>query len=105
MLVIGSLCVYLVACCLEIFGAFKVKKNIFNIIAILMLIRSMLKLLKWLLIPYMTLEFFRLVILSVLHIVGMMVLKSSINLGTLIGVTVFGGFGLRNNFFHSSIVS
>lgn len=62
---------------------------------LLMLIRFKFKLLKWLLIPYITLEFIRLVILSVLHIVGMMVLKNSINLGTLIGVTVFGGFGLR----------
>ncbi|XP_062551048.1 uncharacterized protein LOC134216031 [Armigeres subalbatus] len=53
-----------------------------------------LKVQKILLIPFIMLDFIRLCILTLMHCIGMMVIKQQLHLGDLIAITIAGGFVL-----------
>uniref|UniRef100_A0A1S4K369 Uncharacterized protein n=1 Tax=Culex quinquefasciatus TaxID=7176 RepID=A0A1S4K369_CULQU len=52
------------------------------------------KLLRYLHVPFIILEFARLTLLTLAHVTTMMVVKKQLNLGDLIALTIAGGFGL-----------
>ncbi|XP_065078634.1 uncharacterized protein LOC135701706 [Ochlerotatus camptorhynchus] len=60
---------------------------------VLMIIGA-IKFQKYLLTPFIFMDFLRLCILSLTHVIGMMVIKKQLNLGDLIAITIAGGFGL-----------
>ncbi|EAT39535.1 AAEL008665-PA [Aedes aegypti] len=68
-----------------------------HLLSCILMILGALKVQKWLLLPFIILELIRLCILSLIHVIGMMVIKKQLNLGDLIAITIAGGFGLRKN--------
>lgn len=63
-------------------------------IACLLNIVAALKIWKWLTLPYILYEGFRLVVFFAAHVLLMMVFKKQLNLGVLIAASCFGGFCL-----------
>ncbi|XP_055541678.1 uncharacterized protein LOC129727662 [Wyeomyia smithii] len=65
-----------------------------HIAGTLIMIMGALKLQRYLLMPFVLLDFVKLCILTTAHIVSMMVIKKHLNLGELITLTISGGFFL-----------
>ncbi|XP_058455975.1 uncharacterized protein LOC131433155 [Malaya genurostris] len=49
---------------------------------------------RYLLFPFMVLDFIKVCILTMIHVVAMMIIKEGVNLGDLIALTIAGGFAL-----------
>lgn len=49
---------------------------------------------RYLLVPFIVVELARLSCITLTHVIGMMVIKKSINVGYLIALTIAGGFAL-----------
>ncbi|XP_055379291.1 uncharacterized protein LOC129610673 [Condylostylus longicornis] len=63
-----------------------------HIIACLLCIYGTYKLKKWFLIPYIITQCFFTIRALFIHITAMLIIKKSVNLGILIGLTIIGGF-------------
>ncbi|CAD6999230.1 unnamed protein product [Ceratitis capitata] len=66
--------------------------TVFHMVFCVLAIVGALKLKKWLLLPFIIGEFFRVVISFAMHIILMIILKKKLSLGLLIAVTLVGGF-------------
>ncbi|XP_055644246.1 uncharacterized protein LOC129780233 [Toxorhynchites rutilus septentrionalis] len=65
-----------------------------HILCCVLVIAGALKIQKYMLLPFILVDFIRLCILTLTHIIAMLVIKKMINLGDLIALTITGGFGL-----------
>ncbi|XP_058820298.1 uncharacterized protein LOC131682657 isoform X2 [Topomyia yanbarensis] len=75
----------------EIFLALTTFLGIHMLCCILMIIGA-LKMFRYLLIPFIIMDFIKLCMLTLIHIVTMMVVKQDVSLGDLIALTIIGGF-------------
>ncbi|XP_055595737.1 uncharacterized protein LOC129746205 isoform X2 [Uranotaenia lowii] len=65
-----------------------------NVVCAVVMIVGAYKIQKYLLLPFIVVDFVRLSLITMVHVIAMMVIKKSINLGDLIAITIAGGFGL-----------
>ncbi|XP_054083689.1 uncharacterized protein LOC105216180 [Zeugodacus cucurbitae] len=74
------------------FIAILVTWNVFHIVCCGLAVFGACKLKKWFLLPFIIVEFLRVIYCFTTHIILMIILKKKLNLGLLIAVTLVGGF-------------
>lgn len=84
----------------ETFVTFMMVFLLIYIVACVMLIVGALKFMKWLLMPFILIELFRLLALLIIHVITMIVSKKTLDLGQLIAVTIAGGFAICKFFWN-----